>query len=882
MLTAMILKGETEKLAAYHCRGENYYFKQAGNVEEEILALTGEFPQRTDPLEYVEIHGELAGSLGYKPGEKITEAEFVSLLEGRVRSGEKATQKHKVKGIDLTFSAPKSVSITGLLLDKNPEIIKAHDEAVLEVMKEVEQYFAFARPNPKQQWSTGKMCYTAIRDGFSREHDPHLHTHVVVMNMTEWRGRVMGLWTRKILQKDFNKAFGELYRCRLGARLSGLGYRITYIKTGEWRLSTVSKELEQEFSRRHGQIEAQREAGVKDMAAWRKTRVGKSPRADKAGIIKDWLARLSGYVVNEAANVKKAIEERLAWARAAEFSVEAVQEREGLRGAENEILMWQTALRRATERGATTSKQELIYEYLKETMRTEKWADITYQEATARLQKQLRKGYIVSIKDRNTERYTSLELLAAERSFMRYAGIDSSFDCSVEGREAARYIKDVSEFNRRRGRKVLSTIQGRAVYDMLTSKNMINVLQGDAGAGKTSSLKAVAEYYRQQGLDVIGLAMQGVAAKKLADEAGIEAMTLKSYLGRKKTHGHKVLIFDEASMLDSRNAARLFESVQDGGDKVILVGDMNQLESIGAGRVFERYVDYYSRMAERTKAVKLIVMNENYRQRNPLLRTAVALAKQGKMSASLELLNKDGRITEIGSAKARRAAIAALYSRDSLIIVGTTAARDEINQKIRRALHTAGQLRNGRKYTLVRADKEGVEQDRVVELAPGDRISFTKNEYQDYDVRNGEKAEVLECGAKFLKVRTEDERELKINTEEYRNIDYGYALTTYKAQGQTYNSVIVEADTSVPSLVDMRNQYVNITRARDEIKIFTDDTDGLKELAAIRTHARDTLDLAVTTGEVAEKMAGLARDISASAAPKDNSRARFKGPELEL
>ena len=80
----------------------------------------------------------------------------------------------------------------------------------------------------------------------------------------------------------------------------------------------------------------------------------------------------------------------------------------------------------------------------------------------------------------------------------------------------------------------------------------------------------------------------------------------------------------------------------------------------------------------------------------------------------------------------------------------------------------------------------------------------------------------------------------------------------------------------------MRNQYVNITRARDEIKIFTDDTDSLKELAGIKTHARDTLDVAVKADEVADKMARLARDISAALPAQDNSRVRFEGPQLEL
>lgn len=84
---------------------------------------------------------------------------------------------------------------------------------------------------------------------------------------------------------------------------------------------------------------------------------------------------------------------------------------------------------------------------------------------------------------------------------------------------------------------------------------------------------------------------------------------------------------------------------------------------------------------------------------------------------------------------------------------------------------------------------------------------------------------------------------MDINTNEYKNFEHGYALTTYKSQGQTYNKVIIESDTAVPVLSDMRNQYVNITRARDSVKIFTDDIEDLKELAEIKTHARDTIEM---------------------------------------
>ena len=123
----MILKGSTDNLAAYHCRNENYYFKQAGSAEKEFYNVAGKFPKTDALLNYVTIHGQLSESLGYKNGQAITEDNLLSLMNGQNKARDKVTQKHKVKGIDLTFSAPKAVSVAGLVLDKNPEIIKAHD-----------------------------------------------------------------------------------------------------------------------------------------------------------------------------------------------------------------------------------------------------------------------------------------------------------------------------------------------------------------------------------------------------------------------------------------------------------------------------------------------------------------------------------------------------------------------------------------------------------------------------------------------------------------------------------------------------------------------------------------------------------------------------------
>jgi hypothetical protein len=76
---------------------------------------------------------------------------------------------------------------------------------------------------------------------------------------------------------------------------------------------------------------------------------------------------------------------------------------------------------------------------------------------------------------------------------------------------------------------------------------------------------------------------------------------------------------------------------------------------------------------------------------------------------------------------------------------------------------------------------------------------------------------------------------------------------------------LVEADTRLPYLQDQRNSYVQITRARDAIKIFTDDDQALRDIAGILSGKRDTLDLKADLEEAKRmeaKLSELARKES--------------------
>lgn len=171
MLTSCKLTGSPESVSAYHSAEENYYFSQAAGVEslESDGAAQG----------HVRIHGRLAERLGFQPGAAISQEAFTNLLAGKDAAGRPVTRPHKVHGIDLTFSAPKSVSIAGLLTLRDPRIIEAHDRAVRRTMDEIEVQCAGTQPRAGRHEFTGNLAYVTVRDGFNRDHDPHLHTSTV-------------------------------------------------------------------------------------------------------------------------------------------------------------------------------------------------------------------------------------------------------------------------------------------------------------------------------------------------------------------------------------------------------------------------------------------------------------------------------------------------------------------------------------------------------------------------------------------------------------------------------------------------------------------------------------------------------------------------------
>jgi ATP-dependent exoDNAse (exonuclease V) alpha subunit len=112
-------------------------------------------------------------------------------------------------------------------------------------------------------------------------------------------------------------------------------------------------------------------------------------------------------------------------------------------------------------------------------------------------------------------------------------------------------------------------------------------------------------------------------------------------------------------------------------------------------------------------------------------------------------------------------------------------------------------------------------------LAVGDRIQFRTPD-RALKVANGEFATVAAISSEQTRVRMDDGREISAATPRLRHVDYGYASTSHSSQGATVDRVIVNIDTTRSvKLVNQRQFYVSISRARHDARIYTDDAQAL-------------------------------------------------------
>lgn len=210
--------------------------------------------------EHSEWGGKIAAELGLEG--KVDPAVFQVLLEGKIADQQLGRHRRDGRiehhpGWDFAVNAPKSVSIMALVAGDR-RIVEAHERAVGSALSYLEEHATLRRRDEGKivHETTGRLIFARFTEHASRELDPHLHTHVVVMNMTNrGDGRAMAsLETRAMFAEQMTA--GQVYRNDLAHGLKELGYAVEFDpRKGLFEIRGVPRALIEAFSTRAAQIE---------------------------------------------------------------------------------------------------------------------------------------------------------------------------------------------------------------------------------------------------------------------------------------------------------------------------------------------------------------------------------------------------------------------------------------------------------------------------------------------------------------------------------------------------------------------------------------------------------------------------------------------------
>ena len=199
--------------------------------------------------------GKGAEALGLD-GKAVDKAVFTELLKGKLPDGSDLTRmqdganKHR-PGYDLTFSAPKSVSVMAML-GGDKRLIDAHNQAVTVAVKQLETLAAtrVMTDGKSETVLTGNLIVAKFNHDTNRNQEPQLHTHAVVINATQNGDKWQSLGTDTVGKTGFienvyanQTAFGKLYREALKPLVEKLGYETKVVgKHGMWEMRDVPVE----------------------------------------------------------------------------------------------------------------------------------------------------------------------------------------------------------------------------------------------------------------------------------------------------------------------------------------------------------------------------------------------------------------------------------------------------------------------------------------------------------------------------------------------------------------------------------------------------------------------------------------------------------------
>ena len=813
--------------------------------------------------------------------------EFLALMDARDPvCGEqlgRAYGARSARGYDITFSAPKSVSVLWAVADPRVriEVAAAHDAAVEAVLGFVERH-AHVRPSLRGQVVVvdGRGLTAArFRQHTSRALDPQLHTHaVVVAKVRAPNGGWYALDARMI--KHDQRALSALYHAGLRAELTRrLGVEWRDPVNGIAEMSGIDDEVLEHFSRRTSDVEVRLQVKLDRF----RDALGREPTVRER-----W--RLEREAVTDSRPSKP----KSSSARELHETWRHQLSRDGI---EPETLIHNITERQPTRPADRVDNDEIQLLALHDLAdRQSSWRPAELVGAVARAvptTATLPANDVVRLAedlaaDALARHLVDLGPAIDQRIPVRSDGrpiTESALDRRVTLPWIVRQEESLVVWAERRwcepGASVALSGGGvdhldraqLAVAAAVAGDASLVCVVGPAGAGKTTALRPAVRALDAQHRAVFGVAPSASAAAVLVRETGMRADTVDKLLFE---HGQvdrppadwyrlpigTTLIVDEASMVSTAQLAALASVADRRHWRVVLVGDPQQLSAVGRSGMFAHFCE----------AGPTLELERIHRFDEAWERAASKRLRAGDQDV-LELYDLHGRIDEgtrieMERLAARRWWNAHQSGERALLVSPSNEAARRLNVAIQEMRHDAWQL-----GSLYLRTSDGLY------FYVGDQVVTRRNDRklrtdQGVMVRNRAEWTVIAMDQRALTLTIKGADGTVTLPSKYidNHLDLGYAQTVHAAQGRTVDRCILVADDAI----DGRGLYVGMTRGRrsNEALVVTDgNRDGLDVLEGALAREWDDKPAIETRRE----LAWLERDANRlSRSVADSSGARMR------
>ena len=777
--------------------------------------------------------GEGARQLGLTV--KVKPDIFNTLLEGRIPGqGElighdNAAKKHR-GGLDLTFSAPKSVSLAALVLGDN-ELVKAHQRAVDTALAVAENRYSHTRSgtkNAREINSSGNFIAAQFHHTVSRALDPQLHTHCVVINAIK---RSDGKWrahhTDAVYQNS--KFLGLVYQNELAKAANKLGYQTQIQENGTFEIKGFSEKDLQTFSKRRQQILA---LGGGDQATNRELVLINRPKKQS--------------VLNEQ-ELKNFWQQELG----PRFELEKEQSRAQI---PSPTLDFDSSFNHATAHEVSFNKEKAESFLLQANL-----GQVNLNEMTQGFSQALRQKQLIPVKK---SQYTTQAAIACEQNIL-----------AMMNNGKGRFVGTSQPIELPEG---LSTGQKAAVSQSLQTKDQFIGWQGVAGAGKTYALSFTKKGLEEAGYRLSGYAPSAEAAKVLESETGIPSTTVASKLLEKNQEQQKPFwIVDEAGLLSASDCEKLMHQAKDNNARVLFIGDTRQLSAVGAGNPFKLM---------QQNGLQTAFLSESRRQKTTELKEAVKSLAAGKGELALDFLSSRSHFEADEHKRLRQIAkeytgIDASTRQKTLVLAGRRDHRKAITSEIRKILQRQGELGDNspiqifRQKNLTAAEiragigmknddflvtakgllmpvSEASSQKRVLskgntileagklEVAIGDKLVWTRNCRQTR-FRNGQEFTLVGKDSEHIVIHDRKGNDHRLSTKQPLYLDHGYVSTVYASQGKTADHTLVFLDNAISK----EGLYVAVSRSKLDVKLFARNKSEIENTMRLSREKVSALDL---------------------------------------